>query len=96
MGAILSGEYIDNRMAELTAILGHDGPASPPSRPCARCGRHRGNGHKWCAACRAEARKEYNAEYHQRTYERKSPAQVSATRRRAVNARWRPSAGPRV
>ena len=90
MGAILSQQQIDERMAELTASLGHHGiPDLARARPCARCGCHRGRGHKWCAGCRAEARREYNRNYYRRTYKRKTPAEVSAARRAAVEERWK-------
>ena len=57
-------------MAELDALLGHSGHASRTSRPCARCGRHRGHGWEYCAACREDAKKEYNADYHGNHYRR--------------------------
>ena len=90
MGAILSQQQTDERMAELTALLGHFGePDAAKLRPCGRCGRHRGRGQKWCIACRTLARKEYNRDYYQRTYQRKLPAEVSAARRAAVRERWK-------
>ena len=90
MGAILSGQQIDERMVELTAVLGHLGEPKPREiRPCARCGQHRGHGQKWCAACRPEVRREYMHDYYRRTYKRKSPAEVSASRRVAVQQRWK-------
>ena len=89
MGAILSQQHVDDRMAELSVALGHYGEPDPCKfRPCARCGRDRGHGQKWCAACRPLARKEYNQDYHRRTYQRKSAAEVSAARRSAVRQRW--------
>ena len=89
MGAILCDEFVDARMAELTLALGHGGtPDRSRQRPCARCGAPRGRGHKWCEACRTDGRKEYNQDYHRRTYSRKPPAEVSATRRTAVGQRW--------
>jgi hypothetical protein len=79
------------RMAELTAILGRHRPATQASsRPCARCRQHRGRGHKYCAACRQEARREYMADYHQKHYRRLAPEQLSAAKRGIVNRRWRP------
>jgi hypothetical protein len=77
-----------DRMVELTVALGHYGEPNPSNRrPYARCGRHRGHGQKWCAACRPLARKEYNQDYHRRTYQPKSAPEVSAARRSAVRQR---------
>ena len=72
MGSVLSGQEVDPRMAELNAILGHKDRSATQQvrRPCARCGRDRGRGHKWCAACREEAKREYNADYHRVHYQR--------------------------
>lgn len=78
----------DSRMAELDVLLGHSGRAKPTSRPCARCGRHRGHGQKYCAACREDAKKEYNADYHRTHYRRLSPEELSAAKRAIVNKRW--------
>lgn len=90
MGSILKGQYIDERMAELTAALGHQGQPDPSRvRACARCGQYRGRGHKWCAACRQQAKQEYNAEYHRKHYRRLSPEELSAAKRAIVNRRWR-------
>ena len=91
MGAILCTEQVDERMAELTAALGHHNAAADCSkqRLCGRCGRPRGHGHRLCESCRPEARKEYNRDYHRRHYRRKSRTQVSAARRSAVGQRWR-------
>ena len=90
MGAILCTEQVDERMAELTAALGHHNAAADCSkqRLCGRCGRPRGHGHRFCESCRPEARKEYNRDYHRRHYRRKPPAEVSAARRIAVGQRW--------
>lgn len=52
-------------MSELSALLGHRPYSGATSRPCARCGQHRGHGQKYCASCREE---EYNAEYDQKHY----------------------------
>jgi hypothetical protein len=90
MGSILCEERVDDRMAELTSALAHNGAPDPSKqRLCARCGRHRGHGHKWCEGCRTGGRKEYNQGYHQRNYVPKSRAQVSAARRGAIAKRWR-------
>ena len=83
---------VDNRMAELDALLGHSGRARPTSRPCARCGRHRGHGQKYCMACREDAKKEYSDEYYRTHYQRLTPAQLSAVRRANVRKRWRKDA----
>ena len=90
MGSILCTEFVDERMAELTAALGHDGTKAIPSkrRLCTRCHKPRGSGHKWCEACREEGKKEYSHDYYQRNSNRKPPAEVSAARRRAVSQRW--------
>ena len=56
-----------DRMAELDALLGHRARPGATSRPCARCGRHRGHGQKYCAGCRQEAKREGNAECHPQT-----------------------------
>ena len=91
MGAILGGEHIDERMAELTAALGHFGEPDPSIlRPCARCGQYRVRGHKYCHACRREMKREYNAEYHRKHYRRLSPEELSAAKRAIVNRRWSP------
>ena len=96
MGAILGQQHVDERMAELTTALGHHGePAPAVIRPCARCGRHRGRGHKWCDACRPQVRKEYNEDYFRRKYKPKPRAEVSAARRAAVQSRWAKPATPR-
>ena len=89
MGSILCDEYVDERMAELTAVLGHGGSPAADGRRCALCGGPRGRGHKWCDVCREDGRKEYNRDYHQRHYRRKSRTQVSAARSNAVGQRWR-------
>jgi hypothetical protein len=89
MGAILGTEQVDERMAELAVALGHTAaPDCSIRRPCARCGRPRGHGHRLCESCRPEARKEYNRDYHRRHYRRKTPAEVTAARRIAVGQRW--------
>lgn len=77
-------------MAQLDALLGHRPCSGATSRPCARCGRHRGHGQKYCPACREAAKREYNAEYHRTHYRRLSPEELSATKRAIVNKRWRP------
>jgi hypothetical protein len=90
MGSILGGREADPRMAELNAILGHRDRSAPRpiTRPCVRCGRDRGRGHKWCADCREEAKREYNADYHRRHYQRLPPAALSAVRREVARKRW--------
>jgi predicted amidophosphoribosyltransferase len=90
MGAILCTEQVDERMAELTVALGHDdaAPDCSKQRLCARCGRPRGHGHRFCESCRPEAKKEYNQDYHRRHYRRRTPAEVSTARRIAVGQRW--------
>jgi len=90
MGSILGGQEIDPRMAELNAMLEHHTRGAPPpvTRPCARCGRDRGRGHKWCADCREAAKREYNADYHQRNYQRLSTAELCAVRREVARKRW--------
>ena len=89
MGSILCTEFVDERMAELTAALGHDAKVGPSKRRlCTRCHNPRGSGHKWCEACREEGKKEYSHDYYQRNSNRKPPAEVSAARRRAVSQRW--------
>ena len=81
---------VEDRMAELDVLLGHSGRARRTSRPCARCGRHRGHGQKYCAACREDAKKEYNADYHRNHYRRLPPEELSAVRRANVKRRWKP------
>ena len=89
MGSILCDEHVDERMQELTLALAHDGAPDPAKqRLCDKCGGHRGNGHRWCAACREAAKKEYNADYYRRHYRRKTRHEVSAARRQAVAKRW--------
>ena len=57
MGAILCNELVDERMAELTAALGHNVEPDPcKERLCERCHGPRGNGHKWCEGCRTARR----------------------------------------
>ena len=79
-------------MSELSALLGHRPYTGATSRPCARCGQHRGHGQKYCPACREEAKKEYMADYHRRTYRRLTPEELSAVRRANVKRRWRQDA----
>lgn len=78
-----------DRMAELDALLGHRARPGATPRPCARCGRHRGHGQKYCADCREDAKREYNAEYHRTHYRRLSPEELSAVRKNAVSVRWK-------
>jgi len=75
-------------MAELDVLLGHLGGPKPTLRPCARCGRYRGHGQKYCADCRDAARRDYNAEYHRRHYRRLTLEQLSAVRRAVARRRW--------
>ena len=91
MGSILAGQEVDPRMAELNAILGHEGRGATRSatRPCARCGQDRGHGHRWCADCREDGKREYNADYHRRNYQRLPPDALSAVRREVAGRRWR-------
>ena len=77
-----------DRMAELDALLGHRARPGATSRPCARCGRHRGDGQKYCAECREDAKREYNARCHRQHDRRLAPEQLSAVRRANVTKRW--------
>jgi hypothetical protein len=61
--------------------------ATPVKRPCAQCGRDRGRGHKWCAGCQQEAKREYNADYHRRHYRRLSPTAPGVVRREVARRR---------
>ena len=67
-----------DRMAELDALLGHRAKPGATSRPCARCGGHRGHGQKYCADCRQDAKREYNARYHRQHYRRLTPVDAGA------------------
>lgn len=80
---------VEDRMAELAALPGHSDRARPTSRPCARCGRHRGHGQRYCVGCRQDAKRECNADYHRRHYRRLMPEELSAAKRAIVNRRWR-------
>jgi predicted amidophosphoribosyltransferase len=84
---------VEDRMTELAVLLGHRTTPRQTSRPCARCGRHRGHGQKYCPACSEEAKREYNAEYHRTHYRRLSPDELSAVKRAIVNKRWRRANG---